>query len=232
MGGRNRIPDTGPTGSATHRRTARVLRRERSIERRGEGADPPPLRSAAGQDDQLRHGSHAPASLGSDHWCDPRLPIDTRQQRLDVRHDGLDLDDQQRAVDGMPGQHVDRSAFAEVIEGRLRARPPSRSPRGSRRPGRPGRHAPHRAVDRAPRRSRRRGPRGEPRALRRSAGSCGPSGARPHRSRLARSMPARHGPDGPAAPASTPDGVAAPASPARAGRRPSAEHGGRRLSGT
>jgi hypothetical protein len=42
-----------------------------------------------------------------------KLAIELRQHALDIRHDGLDLDDEERRRTRIPGQNVERAAFAE-----------------------------------------------------------------------------------------------------------------------
>lgn len=90
------------------------------IERRGKLGDPPPSRPVLGQDDQPRDGSDAPTSVRRELRGDTHLPIDTCKRRLDVGHNGLDLDDEECPVNGVPREDIDRSSLAEVVERRFR----------------------------------------------------------------------------------------------------------------
>ena len=94
-------------------------RRVAHFERAGMRVDSPAHSSVLRKDDQPGDRADAPAAVLGDPAPDPLLAIDARKQGLDVGHHGLDLDNQQRLVLRVPGQHVDGPSFAEVVEGRL-----------------------------------------------------------------------------------------------------------------
>ena len=66
----------------------------------------------------------APAAVAGNLRGEARLSIERGQHRLEIGYDRLDLDDQQRTRRRMEGQHVDRSAFAAVVECTPRSRLP------------------------------------------------------------------------------------------------------------
>lgn len=82
--------------------------------------DAPSRGSIVRQDEHAPDGHGLPAALAGNGRPNPRLAMDTGQGRLDVRHDGLDLDHEQDARDRVPRKDVDRAALARDLEGHLR----------------------------------------------------------------------------------------------------------------
>ena len=76
--------------------------------------------------DPDRHGLGHPAEPGRDLCCEPALPVDCADEVIDVDDVRLELDHEQGAMTGMPGQDVDDATLAVDRERRLRSERPSR----------------------------------------------------------------------------------------------------------
>jgi hypothetical protein len=76
-----------------------------------------PVSAHLGQDQQDTDSPRHPAKVARHQLRQqPVLLVHGRQKGLDVPQPRLDLDDQERAGRGMPGQNVDRASLAEMIE--------------------------------------------------------------------------------------------------------------------
>jgi hypothetical protein len=83
------------------------------------------IRRRVGEDEDGQHGERLPPVSASDARRNAQLRIDTAEEGLDGCKDGLDLDHRQEARTWMPGEQVDATAVAEVIEADLGAHLPS-----------------------------------------------------------------------------------------------------------
>ena len=81
--------------------------------------DPPLVRPTLSENHPLRNHVRFPASLRSDHVGEAATAIGRFEQSIDVHELGLDLDEEERAVDRMPSDEIDHAALAKVVEGRF-----------------------------------------------------------------------------------------------------------------
>lgn len=92
------------------------------------GLDASSSRSVIWHDQQTRYGGHLPTSLTRHVTPEPPLSVETDEHGLEVGHDGLDFDHQQRASPWVNGEDVDRASFASDIERGLRRHLPTVRP--------------------------------------------------------------------------------------------------------
>jgi hypothetical protein len=85
--------------------------------------DATPRRSALGDHEQSRDAVRIPAAFARDERTNSCLPIETEDHGLDVRDDGLHLDDGDRSGRSVPGKNVNRAALTvdrkRSLDGRL-----------------------------------------------------------------------------------------------------------------
>lgn len=88
-------------------------------EDRGVRLDSPTSRSRSSDDEEPSDRDRLPTALGRDLPAEPSLPIERHERRLHVRHDRLDLHDDEHAESGMPREEVHGAALAADPEGDL-----------------------------------------------------------------------------------------------------------------
>jgi hypothetical protein len=96
-----------------------TLARERGVVRDRESSQPPPRRVAVADHEETRHAPDRPAALGGKLRRESSLSVEPEEHRLGIRHDGLDLDDEQDVAARMARKDVDRAAFPANRERRL-----------------------------------------------------------------------------------------------------------------
>ena len=135
------MPDSPPGGERQPSANLDGPRGQRRIERRrvllARVAEPFGRPAARGAGTRCARAS--PRSRG-DVGRQPRLAIERPQHRLEVRHDGLDLDDEERSGRWVEGEDVDRAAFAADVERHLGGDLPPDGIGGGRASARRGRH--------------------------------------------------------------------------------------------
>lgn len=80
---------------------------------------PSPSGSIVRQDQKARDSSHAPPSFAGYLLGEAGLSIERPKHGLEIRHDGLDLDDQERPCRRVEGEDIDSPALAPDVEGHL-----------------------------------------------------------------------------------------------------------------
>ena len=125
-----------PTGSAQPGSDRSPVVRKRGAKHRPVCGDPRPVRPPWRDDDPAGDGLRDPATLLDDLPGETSLPVEGADKLIDVRDVRLQLDDQQRATGGVPGDDVDDASLAVDREGHLRCQLPFRE--GVSEPGRDG----------------------------------------------------------------------------------------------
>ena len=102
-----------PTEPSLHRRRPG---RKRSVEDGRVLGNSSPRRPAVGDHEQPSHQSTMPSALRRDLQTQPRLPVEGKYRRLEIRDDRLDLDDEDDAGRWVEREHVDRAPLATDVE--------------------------------------------------------------------------------------------------------------------
>jgi hypothetical protein len=76
--------------------------------------------SIENHDDMAERKAVPPALFGDQAGNQPDLPRQRGQHRLQIGKPCLDFDQEHRAPNGVPGEHIDRTTVAEYVEGVLR----------------------------------------------------------------------------------------------------------------
>lgn len=97
------MPQPGDGRSATQRV---------SVEERRQPLEPVARRAILGEDDGRQDGAHVPAELLRDVTSEPSLRVDRPEERLHIDEIRLQLDDQEHARCGVPGEEIDPTALA------------------------------------------------------------------------------------------------------------------------
>ena len=93
----------------------------------------PPVRPAAGEDDETRHRRGVPSEICGDADCQTSASVHRGHQVHDVHEFGLEFHNEHAAGRFVPGQDVDDPAFAAHGEGHLRPHRPAGSGSEERR---------------------------------------------------------------------------------------------------
>jgi hypothetical protein len=109
-------------------------RRQGCIERRGVLMHTSPGGSIVRQYQEPRHAAHEPASLTCDLGREPGLAVENAKHRLEVRHDRLDLDDEERPGRWVEREDVDGAALAADVERHLGGDLPPHRPETAQHP--------------------------------------------------------------------------------------------------